>query len=180
MTLGTSLLHCREVGHSHRKMPQQNFKYSSLVVPLLVMPLSYQLNWKLLYFDCSDFCFFSLTLTFSMQTVYSFKLMLLLLLFGSFFFFSCLLFSSHSYEASDVLSNQHIFYINSFTYFTCKLLCWRILLSPSAGGFLCGDCSTGIYTYWRLCPMQIPFVSWHEGEAIVDSVTSFSPSPSTE
>ena len=48
---------------------------------------------------------------------------------------------------------------------------WRISLE---------DCSTGIYTYWRLCPMQIPFVSWHKGAAIVDNVTSFSPSPSTE
>lgn len=86
-----SLLHCREVEHSCSKMHQHNFKYSSLVVPLLVMPLSYQLNWKLLYFDCSDFWVFFLTLTFSMQTVYSFKLMLLLLLFGSFFFFFSLL-----------------------------------------------------------------------------------------
>ena len=56
-----SLLHWYEVGHSHSKMPQHNFKYSSLVVPLLVLPLSYQLNWKLLYFDCSDFWFFPST-----------------------------------------------------------------------------------------------------------------------
>lgn len=90
MSLGTSLLHRREVGRSHSKMPQHSFKYSSLVVPLLVLPLSYQLNWKSLYFDCSNFCFFLLTLTFSMQTVYSFKLMLF---FGSFSFLLAFLIS---------------------------------------------------------------------------------------
>lgn len=91
---------------------------------------SYDINHCILI---AQFSVFS-TLAFSMQMFYSFKRMLL-------FFFvpyhSCLLFSSQSHEASDVLYNQHIFYVNSFTYFNCKL-CWGILLSPKLEDFFVG------------------------------------------
>lgn len=116
-----------------------------------------------------------------MQTVYSFKLMLLLLLFGSFFFFSCLLFSSHSYEASDVLSNQHIFYINSFTYFyLVNYYAGEFFSPPVLGGFLCGGLFyRHLYSLEAFVPCKSHLYLGTKERPLLDSVTSFSPSPST-
>lgn len=108
-----------------------------------------------------------------MQTVYSFKFMLLLLLFVLFFSFPACFSHLIPMKPLDVLSNQHIFYINSFTYFTLVNYYAGEFFSPQYWRIsLWGLFPQAFILIGRFCPMQIPFVSWHEGEAIVDSVTT--------